>query len=122
MYYFFKNSEKCLYLKYTHFTRFLHTLSKKYFYKFIIFENSSIKFLLIKIYSKYSNQKIFEYLLMGHKDITITLNTYTSVFDKFKEKEIDKVNKYYLEENMLKAVKLLQEENDILDNTENIIY
>ena len=50
--------------------------------------------------------------LMGHKDITITLNTYTSVFDKFKEKEIDKVNKYYLEENMLKAVKLLQEYDD----------
>lgn len=39
--------------------------------------------------------------LMGHTDIGITLNTYTSVFDKFKEKEIDKVNQYYLEENML---------------------
>lgn len=48
--------------------------------------------------------------LMGHKDISITLNTYTSVFDKFKEKEMDKVNKYYLEENMLNAVKLLKEE------------
>lgn len=47
--------------------------------------------------------------MMGHKDVTITLNTYTSVFDKFKEKEIDKVNKYYLEENMLKAVELLKE-------------
>ena len=47
--------------------------------------------------------------LMGHKDVTITLNTYTSVFDKFKEKEIDKVNKYYLQENMLKAVELLKE-------------
>ena len=35
--------------------------------------------------------------LMGHTDIQVTLNTYTSVFDKFKEKEIDKVNKYYLE-------------------------
>lgn len=49
--------------------------------------------------------------LMGHKDVSVTLNTYTSVFDKFKEKEIDKVNKYYLEENMLEAVKLLQEED-----------
>ena len=47
--------------------------------------------------------------LMGHTDIQVTLNTYTSVFDKFKEKEIDKVNKYYLEENMLNAVKLLKE-------------
>ena len=47
--------------------------------------------------------------LMGHTDIAVTLNTYTSVFDEFKKKEIDKVNKYYLKENMLKAVKLLQE-------------
>lgn len=46
--------------------------------------------------------------LMGHKDISVTLNAYTSVFDKFKEKEIEKVNKYYLEENMLDSVKLLQ--------------
>ena len=60
--------------------------------------------------------------LMGHKDVTITLNTYTSVFDKFKEKEIDKVNKYYLQENMLKAVELLQEENNNLDNKEDFTY
>lgn len=38
--------------------------------------------------------------LMGHKDISVTLNTYTSVFDKFKEREVDKVNQYYLEENL----------------------
>lgn len=29
------------------------------------------------------------------------LNTYTSVFDKFKENEIDKVNRYYLNENLI---------------------
>ena len=39
--------------------------------------------------------------LMGHKDISITLNTYTSVFDKFKEQEVDKVNQYYLNENLI---------------------
>ena len=39
--------------------------------------------------------------LMGHKDINVTLNTYTTVFDKFKEAEIDKVNQYYLNENLL---------------------
>lgn len=39
--------------------------------------------------------------LMGHKDIGVTLNTYTTVFDKFKETEIDKVNKYYLNENLI---------------------
>lgn len=39
--------------------------------------------------------------LMGHKDIGVTLNVYTSVFDKFKENEIDKVNQYYLNENLI---------------------
>lgn len=39
--------------------------------------------------------------LMGHKDIGVTLNTYTSVFDKFKENEIDKVNKYYMNEKLI---------------------
>ena len=50
--------------------------------------------------------------LMGHKDIGVTLNTYTTVFDKFKEKEIDKVNQYYLDENMIKS-NMLNEENNI---------
>lgn len=39
--------------------------------------------------------------LMGHKDVGVTLNTYTSVFDKFKKQEIDKVNQYYLNENLI---------------------
>ena len=47
--------------------------------------------------------------LMGHTDVSVTINTYTSVYDEFKQKEIDKVNQYYLKENMLTAVKLLQE-------------
>ena len=54
--------------------------------------------------------------LMGHKDIRITLNTYTSVLNKFKESEIDKVNQYYLEQNLvgnndLNTNFLLQENN-----------
>lgn len=32
--------------------------------------------------------------LLGHKNIQITLNTYTSIFNKFKEEEITKVTKY----------------------------
>ena len=32
--------------------------------------------------------------LMGHKDVTVTLNTYTSVFNRFKEDELEKVNTY----------------------------
>lgn len=52
--------------------------------------------------------------LMGHKDISVTLNTYTSVFDKFKEKEIDKVNQYYLNENLIQR-NLLSEKNSTKD-------
>ena len=51
--------------------------------------------------------------LMGHTDVSVTLNTYTSVFDTFKSKELEKVNRYYLEENMLNAVKLLKENEDL---------
>lgn len=50
--------------------------------------------------------------LMGHKDIGVTLNTYTTVFDKFKENEIDKVNQYYLNENLI-GNNLLSEKNSI---------
>ena len=50
--------------------------------------------------------------LMGHKDIGVTLNTYTSVFDKFKENEIDKVNQYYLNENLTLDNKKILIEND----------
>ena len=50
--------------------------------------------------------------LMGHKDIGVTLNTYTSVFDKFKKSEIDKVNQYYMNENLIASNSI----NDIQDN------
>ncbi len=33
--------------------------------------------------------------ILGHKDIQVTLNTYTSVFHEFKEKEIDKINSIF---------------------------
>lgn len=55
--------------------------------------------------------------LMGHKDISVTLNTYTSVFDKFKEREIDKVNQYYLNENLIGNIKL--EEKEQQSSTKN---
>ena len=54
--------------------------------------------------------------LMGHRDIMVTLNTYTSVFDKYKASQVDKVNQYYLDENitMLDKIsnKLLPETDD----------
>ena len=33
--------------------------------------------------------------ILGHKDIQVTLNTYTSIFNKYKEKEIEKINIYF---------------------------
>ena len=55
---------------------------------------------------------------MGHTDVSITLNTYTSVFDKYKETELEKVNKYYMEQNLLNNdTKLLS--NDSKNNIIN---
>lgn len=55
--------------------------------------------------------------LMGHTDIQVTLNTYTSVFDEFKQQEIDKVNQYFLKGRMLDKELLAEslDENDELD-------
>ena len=33
--------------------------------------------------------------ILGHKDIQVTLNTYTSIFNKYKEKEIEKIEQYF---------------------------
>ena len=38
--------------------------------------------------------------LMGHKDIGVTLNTYTSVLNKFKEEELEKLDNYYNNKNL----------------------
>ncbi len=51
--------------------------------------------------------------LMGHKDIKVTLNTYTSVFNKFKEDEIEKVNKYLLD-NQLNVINNFKTKEEIL--------
>ena len=51
--------------------------------------------------------------LMGHTDVSITLNTYTSVFNRYKQSEIDKVNNYYLDNALLSNDKMrLQDKND----------
>ena len=39
--------------------------------------------------------------LMGHTDISITLNTYTSIFNKYKMEEMEKVNDYFINNNIL---------------------
>ena len=46
--------------------------------------------------------------LMGHADVGITLNTYTSVLSKFKTEELEKVNSYY-------------KKNDLFHNTQKQI-
>lgn len=40
--------------------------------------------------------------LMGHSDVSITLNVYTSVFNKYKNSELEKVNNYYLNNSIFK--------------------
>ena len=39
--------------------------------------------------------------LLGHKEISITLNTYTDVLNEFKNEEMEKVNNYYLNKDLL---------------------
>ena len=47
--------------------------------------------------------------LMGHTDINITLNTYTTIFNKYKEEELKKVNAYYLNNDFFDETKLLSD-------------
>lgn len=56
--------------------------------------------------------------LMGHTDVSVTLNAYTSVFDKYKKDELEKVNDYIIEQNLIKLPESsplnLEEHNPIL--------
>lgn len=56
--------------------------------------------------------------LMGHSDVSITLNTYTSVFNKYKEAELEKVNNYYMNNNIANVDNLLTENAKLLKNKE----
>ena len=56
--------------------------------------------------------------LMGHTDVSITLNTYTSVFNKYKEAELEKVNNYYMNNEIVNVDSLLNENRKLLDNKE----
>lgn len=47
--------------------------------------------------------------LMGHTDVSVTLNTYTSIFNKYKEQELEKVNEYYMNNEILINKNLLNE-------------
>lgn len=54
--------------------------------------------------------------LMGHSDVAITLNTYTSVFNKYKEAELEKVNNYYMNNEIVSADNLLVENNNLVES------
>lgn len=58
--------------------------------------------------------------LMGHKDIRVTLNTYTSVLNQYKLEELNKVAQYYVDKDFLAFP---EETNNIiqLDKTEYIV-
>lgn len=62
--------------------------------------------------------------LMGHTDVSVTLNAYTSVFDKYKKDELEKVNDYYIEQNLIKlpepAPLNLEEHNPIVIDSKDI--
>ena len=47
--------------------------------------------------------------LLGHKDVAVTLNTYTTIFDRYKEQEIEKLNEYYMNNDIVSDEKLLDE-------------
>lgn len=57
--------------------------------------------------------------LMGHSDIATTLNTYTSVFNQYKEAELEKVNNYYMQQSIIEQTQdLLNSKNNIILDTE----
>ena len=49
---------------------------------------------------------------MGHKNISVTLDTYTSIFNRFKLEELDKVNKYYMNNSIIQPLQPFLEENN----------
>lgn len=60
--------------------------------------------------------------LMGHKNIEITLNTYTSIFDKYKNEELSKVNDYYQNNNIVysRNLRLLKGNKKDTNNKEDL--
>ena len=50
--------------------------------------------------------------LLGHKDVSVTLNTYTTIFDKYKEQEIEKLNDYYMNNEIVTDERFLGESDD----------
>ncbi len=59
--------------------------------------------------------------LMGHKDISVTMNTYTSIFNRYKEEELEKVNDYYINNAIISSAQpVLLEDNTDLEKNNSI--
>lgn len=52
--------------------------------------------------------------LMGHTDISVTLNVYASIFNKYKEEELAKVNDYYMNNQIVNVNNLINENNNLI--------
>lgn len=60
--------------------------------------------------------------LMGHQDVSVTLNTYTSIFNKYKTSELEKVNNYYMENELFSSQNILNSiKQDMIEKEENEI-
>jgi integrase len=59
--------------------------------------------------------------LMGHKNVSVTLNTYTSIFNKYKEAELEKVNNYYMNNDIVNENQKFLNKNDDVKADNNII-
>lgn len=55
--------------------------------------------------------------LMGHSNVSITLNVYTSVFNKYKNSELEKVNDYYMNNEIFKNSPKALENNQNLNSS-----
>ena len=57
--------------------------------------------------------------LMGHKDISVTLNTYTSVLNQYKEEEFGKLAQYYINKNMNRLPGAISPDDNLVHSNTN---
>lgn len=60
--------------------------------------------------------------LMGHTDVSVTMNTYTTVFNKYKEAELEKVNDYYINNAIISSAQPTLLEKNIDFEKNNIVF
>lgn len=60
--------------------------------------------------------------LLGHTNIDVTLNTYTSVLNKYKEQELEKLNNYYMTNDIFnRANQITSQDFKLLDSETDLI-